>query len=148
VAWLLLVLLRAAPSLPLKEFPMRHLLNLCIVLLPVSLLAACANTASGLGEDVGTARLPTGLKLLDSEKGMCAGNVQVGQAAVGAALDERLFVKPGQNGTFEIRDNDLRWACVTGQSPDVETLRCPSATKYVRVTRPGQGNDLLFECYG
>ncbi|HEU4616711.1 MAG TPA: hypothetical protein VFV10_01655, partial [Gammaproteobacteria bacterium] len=91
-----------------------------ILFLPLSLLAGCASTASGLGEEAGTTKLPTGLKLLDSEKQTCGGNVQVGQDATGRALDEKLFVKPGQNGTFEVRDSDVRWACVTGDSP---TLR-------------------------
>lgn len=115
----------------------------------LALLGACATTASGLGEQAGTTELPTGLKLLDSEKGECTGNVQMDQSSVlHADLGSDLFVNAGQHGTFQVSEGDVRWACVHGSSPNVEELNCPSDTHYVRVTRDEDGDSLLFECFG
>ena len=78
-----------------KETVMRKLvgLSLCVSL---GLLAGCATSSS---ED-STARLPTGVKLLDSDRDTCDGVVHVNSRSV--ASSREVVVRPGQNAAFEL----------------------------------------------
>lgn len=131
---------------------MRRLLTNCGVVVSLSVLAGCAATAPGLGDEAGGTSLPSGLTLLDSDEGSCEGTVQVADEMVDGdgGLDSELYVEPGENATFELseRYDELEWACVDSGSPDVDTMRCPRGTAYVRITRASIGDELLFECYG
>jgi hypothetical protein len=132
---------------------MQKLLTSCGSLLALSLLAGCAATTPGLGHQAGTTSLPSGLTLLDSDDGECDGTVQVGGDTIeddGDGLQAELFVDPGENATFELEEDyeEIEWACVGGDSPEVASMRCPSGATHVRITRATDGGELLFECYG
>lgn len=132
---------------------MRKLMKICGLLMPLSLLAACAATAPGLGDQAGNTTLPSGLTLLDSDEASCDGTVQVAEEMVegqGGGLEREFFVEPGENATFELdeRYDEIEWACIDSGSPDVDSMRCPRDTDYVRITRATTGGELLFECYG
>lgn len=132
---------------------MRKLTTTCGLLVPLSLLAACAATAPGLGDEAGSTTLPSGLTLLDSDEGSCNGTVQVAGEMVeghGAGLEREFYVEPGENATFELgeRYDELEWACIGSGSPDVDSMRCPRGTSHLRITRATSGGELLFECYG
>ncbi len=121
----------------------------CLLFAAGAVLSGCAHNAAGLGEQAGTTRLPTGLTLLDSQKDQCAGNVQIDQGSVAARKPSRdLLVRPGEHGSFKVDSDDLKWACIQGNAPNVQTLSCPERTQYVRLTRSEQGGSLLFECFG
>lgn len=131
---------------------MRKLMTTCGLLVPLSLLAACAATTPGLGDEAGNTTLPSGLELLDSDEGSCDGTVQVADEMVegSAGLEREYFVEPGENATFELdeRYDEIEWACIGSGSSDVDSMRCPRGTGYVRITRATSGGELLFECYG
>jgi hypothetical protein len=132
---------------------MQKLLTSCGLLLSLSLFASCAATTPGLGDEAGSTRLPSGLTLLDSDEGECNGTVQVGDETIegeGEGLQAEFFVEPGENATFELEGgyDEVEWACVGGDSPEVETMRCPRGATHVRITRASAGGELLFECYG
>lgn len=132
---------------------MQKLMTTCGLLVSLSLLAACAATAPGLGDEAGSTTLPSGLTLLDSDEGSCDGTVQVADEMVagrGAGLEREFYVEPGENATFELdeRYDELEWACIGSGSPDVDSMRCPRGTSYLRITRATSGGELLFECYG
>lgn len=130
---------------------MRKLLSSCAFLIGLSLMAGCATTTSGLGDEAGTVRLPSGLTLLDSDTDDCDGTVQLGDEMIeGRGLREEFFVDAGQNATFELERgyDEIEWVCVEGSSPRVESVRCPSGTTHLRLTRAAAGGELLFECYG
>ena len=129
------------------------LITSCGFLLSLSLLAGCVVTTPGLGDEAGTTSLPSGLALLDSDEGECEGTVQVGDEMIeddGEGLQSELFVEPGENATFELEEgyDEIEWACVGGDSPDVDSMRCPEGATHVRITRATAGDELLFECYG
>ncbi|HEX5419949.1 MAG TPA: hypothetical protein VFY39_08110 [Gammaproteobacteria bacterium] len=131
-----------------KETEMQKLLS-CLAPLSLVLMAGCAHNTAGLGEHTGTTNLPTGARLLGSHQDQCSGNVQLDSSSIaGGSLNANLFVQPGQNGTFQVENDNVKWACVQGNSPNVQTLNCPGGTKYVRVTRPAEGDNTLFECFG
>lgn len=129
---------------------MRKLLS-CGLLVPLYLLTACVATAPGLGDDTG-GTLPSGLTLLDSDESRCEGTVQISSEAFedGGGLDDQQFVEPGENATFELERgyDEIEWACVGQDSPDVDSMRCPRGTSHVRITRATTGGEILFECYG
>lgn len=132
---------------------MRKLLTSCGVLVLLYLLAACAATVPGLGDDAGSTTLPSGLTLLDSDESRCDGTVQVASEMIDdgrEGLRNQYFVEPGENATFELaeRYDEIEWACVGQGSPDVDSMRCPRGTSHVRITRATTGGELLFECYG
>ena len=132
---------------------MRKLLRNCGLLMPVYLLAACAATAPGLGDEAGSTTLPSGLTLLDSDESSCDGTVQVASEMIedgDRGLRDQYFVEPGENAAFELaeRYDEIEWACVGQGSPDVDSMRCPRGTSHVRITRATTGGELLFECYG
>jgi len=132
---------------------MQKLLTSCGLLLSLSLLAACATTTPGLGDEAGNRSLPSGLTLLDSDEGECDGAVQVGEEMLedeGDGLDNSFLVEAGENATFELESGheDIEWACVDDDSSEIESLECPSDASHVRITRATDGGELLFECYG
>lgn len=134
---------------------MQKLLTSCGFLVALSLLAGCAATTPGLGDEAGNTSLPSGLTLLDSDESECDGTVQVGDEMIeddGEGLQSELFVEPGENATFELEEgyDEIEWACVGGDSSEseVDSMRCPSGATHVRITRATAGGDLLFECYG
>jgi hypothetical protein len=132
---------------------MQKLLTICGFLVSLSLLAGCAATTSGLGDETGSTSLPSGLTLLDSEEAECDGTVQVGEEMIegeGEGLEAAFLVESGENATFELESgyDEIEWACVGGDSPEVESMRCPRGATHVRITRATAGGELLFECYG
>jgi hypothetical protein len=132
---------------------MQKLLTGCGILVALLLLAACVTTTPGLGGEAGNTTLPSGSTLLDSDEGECDGTLQVGDEAIeddGEGLEAEFFVEAGENGTFELEEgyDEIEWACVGGDSSDVDTMRCPRGTTHVRITRATDGGELLFECYG
>ena len=132
---------------------MQKLLTGCGFLVSLSLLAGCAATTPGLGNEAGNTRLPSGLTLLDSDKGECDGTVQLADDMIenaGEGLQADFFVEPGENATFELEEEygEIEWACVGGDSAEVESMRCPRGATHVRITRATDGGELLFECFG
>jgi hypothetical protein len=101
--------------------------------------------------------LPTGVTLLDTDTGRCAGSVQVREEQNGHVREQALVLAPGENATFpvDVRDGDrLSWSCVgdtrSGDTRSVTSNRvdCPDATSHVRISRRAEGSDLTLECYG
>ena len=132
---------------------MQKLLTSCGLLLALSLLASCAATTPGLGDQAGNRSLPSGLSLLDSDQAECDGSVQVAEEMIedeGEGLDDSFLVEAGENATFEFEDDyeEIEWACVDDDSSDVDSMRCPSSATHVRITRATDGGEILFECYG
>src|SRR5262245_61493880 len=121
-------------------------------------LAAAALFAAGCvspqtsDEDARTARLPTGVTLLDSKRETCSGPVAIDDRVIAGARED-LVVQRGENATFDIdaQDEDdnveIRWTCVGDVAAEREAVRCPDDTSHVRITR-ATGNDFLLECYG
>ena len=122
-------------------------------------LAACAVLAAGCvytsetgTQDARTARLPTGVTLLDSNRDECAGSVAIDDSVIASARQEDLVIQRGQNATFKLDttvddDVEIDWTCVGTASAERETIECPDDTSWVRVTR-ATGDDFLLECYG
>lgn len=109
----------------------------------------CATGAAGLGDEAGTTQLPPGLRLIDSTEGECDDSVHVGaESSADARLGPQLFVEPGQNATFAIRETPVRWACIDDDSQDFHEFRCGAEATYVRFTRATDGGELLLECFG
>jgi hypothetical protein len=103
-------------------------------------------------QDARSARLPTGVTLLDSSREECAGSVAIDDAVIESARREDLVVQRGQNATFEIdadadEDVEIEWTCVGTADTERETIECPEDTSWLRVTRAA-GDDFLLECYG
>lgn len=133
---------------------MQKLLVSCAVALAVALIAGCATTTPGLGDDAGNAILPSGVTLLDSDEDECDGTLQVSEEGIdgeGEGLEDEFFVQAGENATFELdgADEEIDWACVDedGDS-DEESMECPDGASHVRITRATSGGELLIECYG
>jgi hypothetical protein len=112
--------------------------------------AGCAVTGSdggGLG-----ARLPTGVTLLESDRGECEGPVTLDDRALDNPRRADLVIQRGQNATFEIDTDDddveIEWTCVGSSDTDRDSVECPEETEYVRITRGATGDEFLFECYG
>lgn len=109
----------------------------------------CATTAGGLGDESGPERLPTGIVFLDSVERECTGTLHVGEdGIVSAELRDEVFVDPGQNATFRVRNNSLDWACIQGDERTFGEATCPRDTSHVRFTRALDGESLLVECFG
>lgn len=132
---------------------MQKLLKSCALLACFLFMTGCAATTPGLGDDGGTTRLPSGLTLLDSDKKVCDGTVQVDDDTIedkGLGFQSELFVNPGANATFQFEDGyyEVDWACISNNSSDVDNMRCPHDATHLRITRATTGGELLFECYG
>jgi hypothetical protein len=120
-----------------------------IVLAAFAAIAGCAT--SGTSTSSRYAQLPTGVTLLDTDTGRCAGAVQVREEQGGRTHDSELSLKPGENATFPVRVGDgdrLEWSCI-GETRSVSNhVECPDATSHVRITRRAEGDNLTLECYG
>ena len=115
------------------------------------LAAGCATTSEN-EQDARSARLPTGVTLLDSNREECGGSVAIDDSAIKSSRREDLVIARGQNATFEINadsdeDVEIQWTCVGTANTERERVECPEDTSWVRVTR-ATGDDFLFECYG
>jgi len=116
-----------------------------------ALSAGCATT--GIDDNDGrSARLPTGVTLLDSDRDQCAGSVAIDESGIANAARSDLVIQQGQNATFQVdgdadEDIEIEWTCVGTASTDRNSVVCPDETSYVRITR-GTGDDFLLECYG
>lgn len=133
---------------------MQKLLVSCWVALAV-LIAGCATTTPGLGDEAGNATLPSGVTLLESDEDECDGALQVSEHGIdgeGDGLADGFFVDAGENATFELdgEDEEIEWACVSddGEEAEVEITECPTGATHVRITRATSGGELLVECYG
>lgn len=124
-----------------------------------ALVAACAVLGAGCASttttdrDARTARLPTGVTLLDSDRNECDGAVAIDERSIANARRSDLVIQPGQNATFEVEadgndDVEIDWTCVGAAAADRETADCPDQTSYVRITRASTGDEFLLECYG
>ena len=113
--------------------------------------AGCAVTTTD--EDARSARLPTGVTLLESDRNECAGTVTRDERALTSARRADLTIQRGQNATFEVdadedEDVEIEWTCVGAADTDRNTAECPEETSHVRITRASTGNEFLLECYG
>jgi hypothetical protein len=116
----------------------------------LTVCAGCESLGTGPEESSRYARLPTGLTLLDTDSGgRCAGNVQVREEESGKRDDE-IVLKPGENATFAIEDDDdeIEWSCIGGERSVGERIDCPDATSHVRILRTADRGDVTTECYG
>ena len=87
------------------------------------LASGCAVTTSS---DDGTARLPTGVTLLESDRNECEGAVAIDESAIANSRRADLVVQRGQNATFEVdadgdRDVEIDWTCVGVADADTNT---------------------------
>jgi hypothetical protein len=113
--------------------------------------AGCVTTATN--EDARSARLPTGVTLLESDSNRCAGAVSIDERSIASARRSDLVIQRGQNATFTIDADDdddveIDWTCVGSATADRETAECPDDTTHVRITRDSTDDDFLLECYG
>lgn len=113
--------------------------------------AGCATTTTG--DDARTARLPTGVTLLESDRNECAGTVTIDETAIAGTRADDLVIQRGQNAIFEVdgdadEDVEIEWACVGTAAADRNSVECPEETSHVRITRESTGNEFLLECYG
>jgi hypothetical protein len=104
-------------------------------------------------EDARTARLPTGVTLLESDRNECEGAVAIDETAIASSRREDLVIQRGQNATFEVdfdddEDVEIDWTCVGVADAERETAECPDETTHVRITRATTGDEFLLECYG
>jgi hypothetical protein len=67
---------------------------------------------------------------------------------VGRRLYDDQFVDPGQNATYRLEDDDVKWACIDRNDRDFDAFECPGRATHVRITRAVAGGALLVECYG
>ena len=114
--------------------------------------AGCATTTE-TDEDARTARLPTGVTLLESDRNECEGSVAIDENSVESARRADLVIQRGQNATFEVdgdadEDVEIDWTCVGAANAERETVECPEDTSHVRITRASTGDEFLLECYG
>ena len=115
------------------------------------LSAGCASTTTT--DDDRTARLPTGITLLESGRAECDGSVTIDESVVASARRADLVIQPGANAIFEIdgenaEDIELEWTCVGDTDTERNTSECPEDTSHVRITRATTGDEFLLECYG
>ncbi|HEX2138992.1 MAG TPA: hypothetical protein VHG33_04690 [Woeseiaceae bacterium] len=133
---------------------MQKLLVSCWAALAAALIAGCATTTPGLGDESGNATLPSGVTLLDSDEDECDGTLQVSEDGIdgeGDGMGDAFVVEAGENATFQLDgdDEEIEWACVDEDGDaDEESMDCPSGATHVRVTRANSGGELLVECYG
>lgn len=137
---------------PKRRFNMQKLLACCAAPLSLLLLGACtATTSAGLGDETGTADLPVGAALLESDDSECDGTVRIGAETIDDdGLSAEHFVEPGENATFELADETtaVEWSCAGPSSAEIERMECPDGTSHVRLTRAQTGGEVLLECYG
>ena len=117
--------------------------------------AGCATTTTD--DDARTARLPTGVTLLESDRNECAGSVAIDESAVALGQRTDLVIQRGQNAIVEIADDaadgadddvEIEWTCVGEVDTDRDAVECPEETSHVRITREATGDEFLLECYG
>jgi hypothetical protein len=116
-----------------------------------ALTAGCALTTTT--DDDRTARLPTGVTLLESDRNECDGSVAIDESLVASARRADLVVQRGANATFEIdgdddEDVEIEWTCVGASDTERNTTECPEETSHVRVMRATTGDEFVLECYG
>lgn len=133
---------------------MQKLLVSCGFALSVALLAGCATTSPGLGDEAGNARLRSGASLLESDESECDGTFQLSEAGIdgeGDGFQDSFLVEAGENATFALDgdDREIEWACVeAGGESDQDRMDCPDEATHVRITRAVSGGELLVECFG
>jgi hypothetical protein len=115
----------------------------------LTVCSGCESLGSGPSESSRYARVPTGLTLLDTDTGRCAGTVQVREEKNGRRDDE-VVLKPGENATFQVdaEHNSIEWSCIGGERSVSEQIDCPDATSHVRILRTADRGDITTECYG
>jgi len=114
------------------------------------LASGCALTTTT--DDDRSARLPTGVTLLESDRSECEGSVAIDESVVASARRADLVIQRGANATFEIdaddEDVEIEWTCVGANDTERNTAECPEETSHVRITRAATGDELVLECYG
>lgn len=116
-----------------------------------ALTTGCALTTTT--DDDRTARLPTGVTLLESDRAECEGSVAIDEGVIASARRADLVIQRGANATFEIdadddEDVEIEWTCVGANDTDRNTTECPEETSHLRITRAATGDEFVFECYG
>ena len=114
-----------------------------------ALSAGCAVVTT---DDSGAVRLPTGATLLESDRSSCEGAVALEDDFIRRSGRADLVIQRGGNATFELdadEDDDVEidWTCVGAADTERDTVECPEATTYLRITRSNE-DEFLFECYG
>ncbi len=111
-------------------------------------IGGCATDTARVGSEPAAAQLPSGVTLLDSDRGQCNGAVEIGRQSVRGTGSADLVVREGQNATFQAADDDILWSCLNGVTAQRQRTQCPAATTYVRITRGATADNFLIECYG
>jgi hypothetical protein len=149
------MLLHESSQEPLEETDMQIRPQSWVYLAAFAISSAGCTTLSTTSSDPRTARLPTGVTLLDSNRDQCAGSIAIDATSFAGARRSDLVLQRGENATFEldtdVDDNDdleVEWTCVGTGTAERESTDCPDDTSYVRITRESTGNDFLLECYG
>jgi hypothetical protein len=128
----------------------------CTVALPLlAVIAACASTDTETDTQTNTqtdggARttwLPTGMLLLQLDRGRCDGTVRIDHDSVAGDQASDIVIGEGQNAVFPIADDDIRWACVSDADTDSDVVECPDDASQMRIARAA-AEEVLFECYG
>ena len=105
-------------------------------------------------QDPRTARLPTGVTLLESNRDQCAGAVSIDAESFASARRSDLVLQRGENATFALEtdvendDPEVEWTCVGTAAAERESTECPDETSHVRITRESTSGSFLLECYG
>ena len=89
--------------------------------------AGCATTVTD-DDDARSARLPTGVTLLESDRNECAGSVAIDESAVASAQRSDLVIQRGQNAMFEI-DCRRRRMTTSRSSGPASARWTPTATR-------------------
>jgi hypothetical protein len=149
------MLLEECSQEPLEETAMQIRPQSWVYLAGIAILSAgCTSLSTTTGSDPRTARLPTGVTLLDSNRGQCAGSVSIDATSFAPARRSDLVLQRGENATFELDvdadddDPEVAWTCVGTAAAERESTECPDYTSYVRITRESTGDNFLLECYG
>ena len=114
-----------------------------------ALAVGCVVTTTD--EDAASARLPTGVTLLESDRADCAGPIAIDEDSIQNSANDDFVVQAGQNATYEIDADDdveIEWSCVGAADVEEQSIECPAGTSHLRITRASTGDEFLVECFG
>jgi hypothetical protein len=108
----------------------------------VGVLALAGNAAFAQDD-----RLPRGVTLLGADDTGCNGDLMLESGVRGRDAATRR-IRVGQYAVFEVQDSNIGWMCLGERSTSSDTMECPDGTTHLRITRRGDDDVVLFECYG